>query len=150
MKENRWVGEEDQEVKYTLKDIKWYKTNEGFFPFVENLDETKVKLLSTGKVVKLKRFFKEEPYSIHDSEPVITVYKDYQSALKKLTKLDGKVLNCYNAIYDYYFKDKRMDLAKNCWINGTQQTICQIKGITSYMNTRLQTELKRVKDSREF
>lgn len=149
MKEEKWVGEVNQEVKYKLKDIMWYKTNVGFIPFVENLDGTKVKLLSTGKVAKLKRTLKEVQFSPVDDDPEIIIYKDYESALKKLTKLDGKVCNVYQVVHDYYYQDRGMELVKG-WINATEQTIYQIKGMTSYINNSLQREQKKVKDSREF
>ena len=149
MKVEKWAGEVNQEVKYKLKDLMWYKTNQGFFPFIENLDGTKVKLLSTGKVAKLKSTLEEKQFSPVDDEPVLTVCKDYESALKKLTKLDGKVCNVYQVIHDYYFEDRRMELVRG-WINATEQTIYQIKGMTSFMNNSLQREQKKVKDSRDF
>lgn len=134
---------------FKMQDIKWYITENSIIPFVENKSETKIKLLTNNRIVKIQ--MKEQCVGISPADDYYTeIVKDLNTTLFKATKKKGVVMYGIDMLGKYYFEKKSRDYVRN-WLNTEIRTQEEILAISENVNANYnKSKEKKVKDSRDF
>ena len=140
----------DDGPMFKMLDIMWYKTENEVIPFVKNNVGTKIKVLTTDKIVKI--YTKEVAISISPVDDDGTeIVDDLDKTLFKATrKKGGVVLNRIAFFKKYYFNDNsENDICS--WLNSEIKTQKNIACLAEILTKNfLKAQEKITKDSRDF
>lgn len=107
---------EEKEELYEMKNVFWYKTEEGFIPFFVNADKTKIKLLTNRKVFDVIRSpmrvlvvrhtpLCDEADSMQEPEETIVYKPNILKTLTLATDRIGTIYDSATVLEKYYFSD---------------------------------------------
>jgi len=133
-----WPEYAGVEPEFEMRNIKWFKTTNGYIPFVENFDGTKIRVLTSGKSYHLIRKEVYDMITPTKKGMVLTYDKDLQTTITKATGLKGKIFETIDVLHEYFFNGSMKETVRR-WVYTNSKTTTEIVKICNKINKKLTT-----------
>lgn len=132
---------EEKEEFYEMKKVLWYKTEDGFIPFIVNFDESKIKLLTTRKEYDV--VVTSVLVDTQDKQGISLPKINLKGTLRNATNKPGEIYDSAYVLENYYFS-KEARIGVKDWVKGATRSQEEIFRMTRYVNNDLKKQQERI------